>query len=220
MTIAIGYIRRSHASDERTVSLHAQRAAVERYAAERGWAVAAVVEHDGVSGAKRSRFDALNAAVKQHKANRVIAYHLDRVARDAAALLDWCASAAKRGIELHIVGRGQVETMSSAGYLGVGVEALVAAHHRLVTGEKTRAALAHLRSQGRRWANTPPYGSRWDPAGRVESDTVEAAVVARARALRAEGRTLREISAALGPVSRAGTMLSPETINACLGRKP
>jgi len=37
LPVAVGYIRRSHESTERTVSLAAQRAAVERYATDQGW---------------------------------------------------------------------------------------------------------------------------------------------------------------------------------------
>ncbi len=136
--VAIGYVRRSHESDARTVSLVAQREAIQKYAAAQGWSLAAVLEHDGISGGKRSRFTVLDAAVKSHGAGFVVAYHLDRIARDAAALLDWVASAATRGVELHIVGRGKVETVTASGYLTTGVEGLMAAYFRLVVAEKTR----------------------------------------------------------------------------------
>lgn len=212
---AIGYVRRSHESTERTVSLAAQRAAIERYAREQGWHLAAVVQHDGISGARRSRYVDLDAAVTAHHARFVIAYHLDRVGRDVAGLMDWVASAAKRGVELHIVGRGKMETASSSGYLGVGVEALVAAHFRLVVGEKTRGSLAHLRSAGRRWTRVAPFGFGWK-GGQCVPDLAEQAVVARARSLRAAGLSLRKVSAALaaeGMLGRAGRPLSAETVN-------
>jgi len=213
--VAVGYIRRSHESDQRTVSLATQRTAIERYATEQGWDLAAVLEHDGISGGKRSRFAALDAAVKSHGARFVVAYHLDRVARDAAALLDWCASAAKRGIELHIVGRGRTETATASGYLTVGVEGLVAAHYRLVIGEKTKGALTHLRETGRRWTRVPPFGWAWKD-GQCVPDPAEQAVVAKARALRSSGLSLRQVSAELaaaGMLGRTGRPLSAETVN-------
>jgi DNA invertase Pin-like site-specific DNA recombinase len=218
---AVGYIRRSHESTERTVSLAAQREAVEKYAAAQGWPLAAVLEHDGVSGGKRSRFAALDAAVKAHGARVVVCSNLDRLARDAAGLLDWTASAARRGIELHIVGRGRVEVASAAGYLGTGVEAIVATHFRLVIGEKTRDALAHLRSAGRRWTRVAPFGFRWTAAGTVEPDPTEHAVVVKALAMRSTGKSLRQISvelAAAGMLARSGRPLSAETLNAFLRR--
>lgn len=214
LPVAVGYIRRSHESDGRTVSLATQRAAIERYATEQGWHLTAVLEHDGVSGGKRSRFAALDAAVKSHGARYVVAYHLDRVARDAAGLLDWCASAAKRGVELHIVGRGRAETSTAAGYLGVGVEAIMATHFRLVIGEKTKGALLHLRSAGRRWTRVPPFGWAWKD-GRGVPDPAEQVIITRALALRAAGLSLRKVSAALtaeGLLGRAGRPLSAETV--------
>lgn len=212
---AIGYVRRSHESDARTVSLAAQRAAIERYAAEQGWHLAAVLEHDGVSGAKRSRFVDLDAAVRAHRARFVIAYHLDRVGRDAAGLLDWIAASTRRGVEIHIVGRGKMETTTSAGYLGVGVEALVATHYRILIGEKTAAALRHLRDAGRRWTRVPPFGWAWRE-GQCVADPAEQAVVERARGLRCSGLSLRQVSAELaaaGMLGRAGRPLSAETVN-------
>jgi site-specific DNA recombinase len=215
LPVAVGYVRRSRESDARTVSLAAQRAAIERYATEQGWHLAAVLEHDGISGGKPSRFAHLDAAIKAHGARVVICYHLDRLARDAAAVLDWCAGAAKRSVELHVVGRGRMETTTSAGYLGVGVEALVAAHFRIVIGEKTAAALRHLRDTGRRWTRVPPFGWAWMD-GQCVPDPAEQAVVAKARSLRGAGLSLRKVSAELaaaGMLGRAGRPLSAEAVN-------
>jgi hypothetical protein len=125
-------------------------------------------------------------------------------------------------MELHIAGRGRVETSSASGYLGVGVEALVAAHFRLVVAEKTRDALRHLRAAGRRWTRTPPFGWRWAADGKIEPNAGEQAAVKRARALRAAGASLRAISATLageGKLGRAGTPLSAETVNSIVRAK-
>ena len=127
---AIGYTRRSHESTERTVSLSAQRSAIERYAAEQGWRLAAVLEHDGISGGKRSRFAALDAAVKIHGARAVVCFSLDRLGRDVVGVLGWMSSAARRGVALHVVGRGVVEVASSSGFLGTTVEAMMSEHYK------------------------------------------------------------------------------------------
>ena len=219
--VAIGYVRRSRESTEKTVSLLAQKGAITDYAKAQGWTLAAIVEHDGVSGGRRSRFAALDAAIKTHGAGKVVCYHLDRLARDAAALLDWCASADKRGVAVHVVGRGRTEVSSAAGYLGTGVEAIVATHFRLLIGEKTRDALAHLRTQGKRWSRTAPFGFRWSADGRVEPDAGEQSAITRARTLRAAGLTLWAISARLaseGTLSRGGAPLTAKVIRAVLRR--
>ena len=52
---AIGYVRRSKESGERTVSLEDQRARIAAYCAERGWLLAEILADDGVSGGNRER---------------------------------------------------------------------------------------------------------------------------------------------------------------------
>src|SRR5262249_24378042 len=101
MIVAVGYVRRSHAADDRSVSLAAQREAIERYATEKGWILAALVEHDGVSGGKRSRFGQLDAVIKAHGARIVVAYSIDRLGRDAVGLMSWLAAVDKRKVECH-----------------------------------------------------------------------------------------------------------------------
>jgi DNA invertase Pin-like site-specific DNA recombinase len=202
---ALGYVRMSSESDARTVSLDTQRAAIERYATEKGWTLVEVLSDDGVSGGRRERLTRLAERVKATRASRVVVFHLDRLARDIVATLDAIRGFAKKGIELHVPGRGVIEVQSATGFLTTSMEGTIAEHYRRLCSERSRSALAHLRDQGRRWA-------------RVEADPVEAAVVAKARALRRQGLSLRAVSAALGPVSRAGTPLSAETLNAILHR--
>jgi len=52
---AIGYIRRSKESSERTVSLQDQRARIATYCAEQGLSLAEIVCDDGISGGRRER---------------------------------------------------------------------------------------------------------------------------------------------------------------------
>src|SRR5580765_620418 len=56
---AIGYVRRSKESGERTVSLEDQRARIAAYCAERGWLLAEILADDGVSGGNRERLERL-----------------------------------------------------------------------------------------------------------------------------------------------------------------
>jgi len=209
---AIGYIRRSKESEARTVSLEDQRARIESYAADRGWPLAEVLADDGVSGGRRERLERLDARVRATGARVVIVYHLDRFARDAAALLDWLERAARRGLELHVVGRGRIETQSASGYLMAGV---VAAHYRKVISEKTRDALARLRTTGRRVSRFPAYGYRLAAGGRILPEPREQAVLGEIVALRGAGLSLRGISRALahrGVLARNGRPFTAEVV--------
>src|SRR5438128_2111498 len=95
---AIGYVRRSKESTERTVSLEDQRARIAAYCAERGWALSEVLADDGVSGGNRERLERLAERVKMTGAHAIVVYHLDRFARDLAATLDYLRRFARRGV--------------------------------------------------------------------------------------------------------------------------
>lgn len=212
---AVGYARRSKESAERTVSLEDQRERIAAYCQERGWQLVEVLVDDGVSGGRRERLERLDARLRATGARVVVAYHLDRVARDAAGLLDWLERAARRGVELHIVGRGRIETQSASGYLMAGVEGVVAAHYRKVISEKTRDALARLRAKGRRVSRWAPYGFRFGPGGRLLPDPGEQAALRRIVNLGASGVSLRAISRTLleqGVTARNGRPFAASTL--------
>ena len=147
----------------------------------------------------------------------VVVYHLDRFARDLAGGLDTLDGFAKRGVELHVVGRGRIEAESASGFLTTGVELLMAEHYRRAIGEKTRDALARLRAEGRRTSRFPPYGFRFgSDATSLEPVAAEQRAIAEARRLR-PGRSLRALSAKLarrGYVARCGRPFAPKVLAA------
>lgn len=204
---ALGYVRKSKKSEARSVSLAEQEAQIRAYCHAHEWALVAVLTDDGVSGGRRDRLQRVQAAVRQHRAGVVVVYHADRFARDLAGLLDTLRAWAKRGVALHVVGRGVIEVTTASGYLVNGVEGLMAEHYRLLIGEKTRDALARLKAQGRRYSGERPYG--WgDPAEAAQLERVHAV-------LRANGHSLRAISrelAADGLLARSGRPFAPSTL--------
>jgi site-specific DNA recombinase len=219
--IAVGYVRRSKASDSRSVSIEDQRERIRDYCAEQGWTLAEVVTDDGISGGKRERLVRLDAVVRARQARVVVTYHLDRMARDAAALLDWLERAGRRGIELHVVGRGRIEAQSSSGYLVAGVEGIVAAHYRKLVSEKTRDALRRLRVKGRRTSRWAPYGYRLGPDSHLIVDHGEQATLGEIAALSSSGFSLRGLSRALaarGILARNGEPFEAKTLARVVAR--
>ena len=213
--IALGYIRRSKESGARTVSLEDQRARIEGYCQERGWSLAEVLADDGVSGGRRERLERLAERVKATGARTIVVYHLDRFARDLAATLDYLRRFARRGVELHVVGRGRVEADTATGFIVTAVEGLAAEHYRRVISEKTRDALARLRAKGRRVSRFAPYGYRVAPGGRLVVSSKEQALVGDIGALRGQGLSLRAISrdlASRGTLARNGRPFGPSTL--------
>lgn len=212
--IALGYVRRSKAtkygagskSAGAVVSLEVQTAAIEKYAASQGWTLVEVVADDGKSGGKRDRLGRLTERIAATGAKRIVCYTLDRFARDIAATLDTLAEYRRKGVELHVAGKGRLETASSSGLLTVGIESLLAEHFRLVVSEKVTDALAKLRDGGRVYTRLLPYGFR-NVDGRLVEHVDEQRVIIRARELRGQGLSLRKVSARLataGHLARNG----------------
>jgi len=213
--IALGYVRRSKESGARTVSLDDQRARIEVYCQERGWHLTEVLADDGVSGGRRERLERLAERVKATHARAIVVYHLDRFARDLAATLDYLRRFSRRGVELHVVGRGQVEADTATGFIVTAVEGLAAEHYRRVISEKTRDALARLRANGRRVSRFARYGYRLAPGRRLVVSPREQVVLAKIVALRNRGFSLRAISRALatqGVLARNGRPFGPSTL--------
>jgi DNA invertase Pin-like site-specific DNA recombinase len=91
-------------------------------------------------------------------------------------------------------GAGNGDTAEAA--LLRGICDLFAQYERMLIKARTKAALAVLKAKGQRTGGIP-MGTRVVEGKRLEVDGVEAAAVARARVLRGEGRSLREIAAVL-----------------------
>jgi len=212
---ALGYVRRSKESTARTVSLEDQEARIAEYCVAQGWELAEVVTDDGVSGGRRERLERLNKRVRATRARAIVVYHLDRFARDLAATLDYLRQFARRGVELHVVGRGRVEADTATGFIVTAVEGLAAEHYRRVISEKTRDALARLRTRGQRISRFLPYGFQLAPDGYLVPEPAEQAVLAQISILRAAGCSLRGISHALasqGILARNRRPFAPMTL--------
>jgi DNA invertase Pin-like site-specific DNA recombinase len=96
-----------------------------------------------------------------------------------------------------------------------------AAYERALIRARTTAALAVIRSSGRKTGGSVPFGCCLAADGRtlvaVESEQL---VIARARALSAEGRSLRAVAASLateGHVSRTGKAFAAQQVARMLG---
>jgi len=201
--IAIGYVRRSKASEEderhgrRVVSVELQGEKIREYAEGQGWRLVEIVTDDGVSGGKRERLERLATRVKATRATRIVVYHVDRFARDVAGLLDSLRSFTRRGVELYVVGRGKIEATTASGFLVTTVEGMVAEHYRRLVSEKTRDALAQLRAKGHRVSGLAPYGYRFGPDGRLVHDAHEHAALSAITRYASSGLSLRALARTL-----------------------
>jgi DNA invertase Pin-like site-specific DNA recombinase len=165
----------------------------------------------------------LEAVVRASRARVVLIYHLDRYARDVAALLDGLRAYSRRGVELHVVGRGRVEADSASGFLVTGVEGLMAEHYRRLIGEKTRDSLQHLRVRGRRYSGIAPFGYEAQGGRLVEHQGGAQATLALVASLRAAGASWRGVCGRLaerGITQRNGRAWSVALLHRVAIRQP
>jgi DNA invertase Pin-like site-specific DNA recombinase len=196
-TRAVAYLRCS--TERQDLSPDAQRAAVEGWAAGAGVTVLAWHEDRGISGGApledRPGLTAALADLGTRGAGVLVVARRDRLARDVltAALVErLCERAGARLLAADGTGNGD---SPEAALLRTMVDAF-AAYERALIRARTRSALAVKKARGER-VGTVPYGWRAGADGRLVADPVEAAAVVRARELRAEGRPLRAVAAAL-----------------------
>jgi len=210
---ALAYIRRSTRSDERTASIEEQGASIRRYCDLHGLELLepSIID-DGVSGGDDSRFARILNTIHLAQAKALVVYHDDRLARSASRSLDFVRTLTGQGVQVHTASRGRVEVSSSDGLLATGIHAVIAEHNRLLTGEKTRAALRLRRDQGRRYCNIPPYGRRLGEGNALVEDKKELQLIKRLQELRQTGLSIRRCSETLaeaGFLSRSGRPLAP-----------
>ncbi len=202
---AIGYIRVSTEEQARGgVSLDAQAERVRAYAAMQGLELREIVRDEGVSGAKpmgkRPGGPALEQALRGG-VRHVVALKLDRMFRTALEALTTAETWERKDVALHLVDQGGT-SINSGGAMGrffFTMLAAVAEMERNMIRERTAAALAHLKAQGKR-VGTIPFGYRLagDVDGKtLEEDAVEQEALGILRELKTAGFSLREIAAEL-----------------------
>jgi DNA invertase Pin-like site-specific DNA recombinase len=195
---------------EKGVSLDAQRAKVEAYAALYDLDLVDIVVDAGVS-AKTIDRPGLNRALdmlRKGQADAVLVVKLDRLTRsvcDLGTLVEKYFAAGKWA--LLSVGE-QIDTRSAAGRLVLNVLGSVSQWEREAIGERTAQAMQHKATCGEYIGGDAPYGFRvGDDGVHLVEDAAEQAVLDQARVLRASGLSLRAVAGELarrGFRSRAG----------------
>jgi len=220
MQKAVVYLRKSKKSDAKSVSLQEQERAVRSYADLQGFTVCSVLADDGVSGGDRERYARIFRELHETGAKVLLTYHIDRFARDIAALLNNLEEFKKQGIELWVVGKGKIETARSDQFLLTGVEGVVAQYVRMVGGEKTKAALKMLKDNGRRYSGKPPWGSCFEDGQIVEvTDQQEVLILIRERRDWPVRSLKRWLAARGGPVPSLGTVFNLQRRDNDAGRR-
>jgi len=225
-TRTVAYLRVSTSKQaDKGVSLDAQRAKVEAYAALYDLDLVDVLVDAGASAKTLDRpslRDAL-AMLDNGTADALLVVKLDRLTRsvrDLGALVEryfapGCAT-------LLSVGE-QIDTRSAAGRLVLNVLMSVAQWEREAIGERTAAALAHKRANGEKTGGDAPYGWRLGADGvHLVPHAGEQTILRAAKTLRDAGLSLRKIGAELaadGLLPRSGGRWHPQSVKQLLAGK-
>jgi site-specific DNA recombinase len=218
---AVAYLRVS--TEDQNLGPEAQRAQIEAWSVREGVEVLAWHEDHGISGAKdvtaRPALAAALAALRREGAGVLVVAKRDRIARDVliAGTVDHLAGrAGARVVSADGIGNGDSPADQFMRTILDGASAFERAQIRA----RTTAALAVKKARGERVGGVP-WGWRVAEDGvQLEPHEGERTTAARARALRAEGRSLAQIAAQLaaeGRVKRSGRAFQRAEVHALCG---
>lgn len=158
MTVC-GYARLSKADRGKTetdqrASVRLQREAIARYCEFHGLDLGEVYEDFGITGSDegcRPAYMEMRAALDAGEHDAVVVTRLDRLSREADVLLSlmtrhrWAILATEQSLD----------TGTSSGWLAAAMQAVLAEHERRLISERTTAALAAKRREGKRLGEEP-----------------------------------------------------------------
>ncbi len=228
-TKAVAYIRVSTEQQaDGGVSLDAQRAKLEAYAALYEIALVDVIVDAGVSAKSLNRpgLERALSMLDSGAADAILVAKLDRLTRSVRDLGELVETYFASGKSALLSVAENIDTRSAGGRLVLNVLASVAQWEREACGERTSAALQQVKAEGGRLGGEALGWSRTDETdaeGRraVAEIVEEVETVRRIRDLRDAGESLRRIAAALdaeGRKTKKGGRWAPETVRKVLRR--
>ncbi len=156
----VGYARVSTAEQAQSgLGLEAQRAAIVRWAGERG-ATLTIFEDAGITGTSMEKRPALALALDAARDGAVlVAYSLSRFARSTRDMLTIAERLKRQGADLVSLTES-IDTTTATGRLVFTLLSALTQFERDLTAERTKAALAALKARGVRLGRPPEPGSR------------------------------------------------------------
>ena len=220
MKKAIGYIRVSteQQADE-GVSLAAQRAKITAWCALNDYELVAIYEDVGISGKTVSKRPQLQAALSEMKKGMaLVVYSLSRLARSTKNCIEIADELKATGSDLVSLTE-KIDTSSAMGEFFFTLIAALGQMERKVVGERTKAALAHKKANGEKYAPVP-FGYA-EVNRRLEVVKHEADLIDEIFSKRASGETLQSIALALneqGVIGKQGGKWYASSVSCILKR--
>ena len=221
--IAVGYVRVS-TEEQATegVSLDAQRSKIEGWCRLNDFELLDIQADEGLSAKRADNRPGLQSALSRvcrDKAALVI-LKLDRMIRSTRDAIDIAERLRRAGADLVSLSE-RIDTTSPMGEFFYVLMAAMAQLERRQIGERTRIALAHIRSQGKRIGRFVEFGYRLGSNGQLFPEPREQEAICLMREWRSDGRTFAKIAESLverGYFGRRGQPLSAKVIRSILRR--
>lgn len=197
-------------------SLDAQKAKLEAYAALYDLAIVeTVVDSQSAKSLDRPGLQTALDMLRTGRADALLVVKLDRLTRSVRDLGELIETHFASGKAALLSVSENIDTRSAGGRLVLNVLASVSQWEREAIGERTSAAMQHMRTQGQYTGGAAPYGYMRSQDGALVEVEAEQTVLRSARELRAAGLSLRAVAAELasrGYVSRTGKAFVPAAI--------
>lgn len=178
------------------VSLDTQRSKITTWCSLNDYELVRTYEDAGFSGSSANRRAGLQMALEDACSRRaaLVVFSLSRLARSTMDALTISQRLQRAGAELVSLSE-KLDTTTAAGKMVFRMLAVLSEFERDQLGERTRAAMDHLRRLGRRISRYAPYGWDLSASGDVLTpNEAEQDVIRLVARLRAEGVTLRGIA--------------------------
>ena len=222
--VAVGYVRVStEGQAQEGISLEAQQARILAWSEATGYDLLQIHLDAGISGCRSDNRPGLQGALSQackQKAALVV-YSLSRLARSTKDAILISERLGKSGADLVSLSE-RIDTTTAAGKMIFRVLAVLAEFERDQVSERTKAALAHLRQQGRRISGMLPYGFTLGQDGSsLMPHHQEQATIRSITCLRQDGMSLRKIAGWLAVQkieTKTGCPWSPKVVRGILQR--
>ena len=200
MNNAIGYTRVSTTGQALDgVSLEAQRTRIEAWCKANDYRLTATHTDAGISGKRADNRPALQRALVaayDRRGTALVVYSLSRLARSTKDAIAIAERLDKAGADLVSLSE-RIDTTTAAGKMVFRMLAVLAEFERDLVSERTTAAMATMRANGRR-IGTVPFGFTLDVDGATLSpDDAEQSTIATIHEMRVRGLTLQRIAAVL-----------------------
>lgn len=192
----VGYVRVSTEDQAKEgVSLENQKSKIRTYAELKEIALVSIIEDAGISAKNLNRpgVQKVLKMARRKEVDAVIVYKLDRIFRSTIDALETTKNFDRWGVAFHSI-HETLDTQSAMGRFFFTLTAALAEMERRLIGERTAAALRHMRANGQKTGGLVPFGYYLDEDGRnLKENTAEQEVLFFIKQLQQRGNSLRSI---------------------------